>query len=207
MAEQLKIKFCGLRRMEDILYANETHPDYIGFVFAPTRRYIAPQEAKKLKEALSQDIQAIGVFVNEAPQKIAEIAEHHIIDMIQLHGQEDLHYIRQLRQFTSCPIIKAIRVRNEEDILATMDLPVDYFLLDKYDEKEPGGTGKSFDWSMIQEMEKPFFLAGGLNAENVSQGAALHPYGLDISSGIETDEKKDLAKMRQIMHILGRDKK
>ncbi|MGN0345790.1 MAG: phosphoribosylanthranilate isomerase [Lachnospiraceae bacterium] len=206
MAEQLKIKFCGLRRMEDIMYANETRPDYVGFVFAPTKRYIEPQEAKRLKEALHPDIQTVGVFVNESPQVVADIACQGIIDWIQLHGQEDADYIRQLRQLSGCPIMKAIRVRKKEDIDIALDLPVDYFLLDKYDEKEPGGTGKVFDWSLIQEMKKPFFLAGGLNAGNVSEGVALHPYGIDISSGIETDGKKDLTKMRQIMHILDRDR-
>lgn len=198
----MKIKYCGLRREEDIKYANETLPDYIGFVFARTRRQVSPGQAEHLKSLLKPEIRAVGVFVNETVEAVAEIANRGIIDLIQLHGQEDADYITKLRSALYAPksIIKAVRVQSMQDIADGDKLDVDFLLLDKYDSILPGGTGEKFDWTLIQEIQKPFFLAGGITEDNLIEAMAMNPYGIDVSSGIETDGVKDYNKMKKMMH-------
>lgn len=187
-----KIKLCGLSRIEEIEAANELKPEYIGFVFAPkSRRYVAPEAAAELKKQLSGEIQAAGVFVNETVEKIAELLNDHIIDIAQLHGDEDEDYIKRLRQLTGKPIIKAFQVKSEKEITDARQCSADYILLDS-----GAGTGTVFDWNMLKKIDRSYFLAGGLSAGNVGKAVReLHPFAVDVSSGIETDRRKDKEKM------------
>lgn len=188
-----KIKLCGLTRVCDIEAANELMPDYVGFVFAPkSRRYLTPEKAAALISLLRTDIKAVGVFVNEAPESIAELLRAGIIDLVQLHGSEDEDYIARLRGLTDAPIIKAFRIDSQADVIAAEESSADYILLDS----GSGGTGTLFDWQLIKTIDRPYFLAGGLSINNVSGAIQmLHPYAVDISSGIETDRVKDQSKM------------
>lgn len=195
-----KIKICGLTRPIDIEMANEALPDYIGFVFAKSRRQVTEQTAAELKNRLHPEIKAVGVFVNEDPAMIIRLCQSGIIDMIQLHGDEDETYMEQLRTVINNPIIKAVRVRGEEDIMKAGQYHCDYLLLDAYKENEYGGSGVTFDWTLINALNRPFFLAGGINTDNVSKALELaSPYGIDISSGVETEGFKDRNKIMEII--------
>ena len=195
-----KIKLCGLKRPQDIQAANELLPAYIGFVFAPkSRRYVHPDRAEELRRMLNPGIIPVGVFVNETPETVAALLDRGIIDIAQLHGKEDEAYIRRLRQLTKKPLIQAFRVDTPADVAAAQASPADYVLLDS----GAGGTGTCFDWSLLQDIQRPYFLAGGLTPENVGGAvAALHPYAVDVSSGIETDGAKDKEKMTQFVRAV-----
>lgn len=197
-----KIKICGLSRIQDIEAVNEVLPDYIGFVFADSRRKIDVQKAADLKKYLNPKISAVGVFVNVAVNEIINLCEKHIIDMIQLHGDEDHTYIEQLKREVANPIIKAVRVQSQQQILKTQTFSCDYLLLDTYRDKTYGGSGKVFDHILIPKLEKPFFLAGGLNAENIADAMQYHPYCFDVSSGAESGGVKDREKIKQIVNIV-----
>lgn len=198
-----KIKICGLTRLADIEAVNEALPDFAGFVFAESRRRIAPEKALALRKALNDGIQAVGVFVDERIEEILDICAKGIIDVIQLHGQENRDYIERLRDKAGKPIIKAVRVRSEADIKAAAALPVNYLLLDAFSEKAQGGTGETFAWNLAAQVGKPFFLAGGLNRDNILQGIkALSPFGVDISSGVERDKVKDRDKILEIVNLV-----
>lgn len=187
-----KIKLCGLSRHCDVEWANELKPEYVGFVFAPkSRRYVPPEKAAELKLLLDPKIQAVGVFVNEAPERVAHILNNGTIDIAQLHGDEDEDYIGQLRQLSDKPIIKAFRIEKASDVADAEHSSADYILFDS-----GAGTGTVFDWSLLQNAQRPYFLAGGLNLDNVKNAVeALHPYAVDVSSGIETNGLKDKNKM------------
>lgn len=187
-----KIKLCGLSSRCHIETANELKPEYIGFVFAPkSRRYVTPEKAVELKQMLSPEIQAVGVFVNETSEKVAKLLNKGVIDMAQLHGDEDENYIKRLRQHTNRPVIKAFRIETISDIVQATQCPADYILLDS-----GAGTGTVFDWNLIKNIERPYLLAGGLSPDNVKNAVnILHPYGVDVSSGIETNGYKDKSKM------------
>lgn len=194
----MKLKFCGLTREADIEAANETGPDYIGFVFAESRRRVSDLDAARLKARLDPAIKAVGVFVNDTPEHIAALAGEGIIALAQLHGDEDARVIERLRRLTDVPLIKAVRVKTRADIERALALPVDYLLLDTYVGHAYGGSGKAFDWSLIGDISKPYFLAGGLRPENLEQALQTGAYALDLSSGIETNGVKDPAKMRAV---------
>ncbi|MCQ5128730.1 phosphoribosylanthranilate isomerase [Butyricicoccus faecihominis] len=194
----MKLKFCGLTREADIEAANETGPDYIGFVFAESRRRVSDLDAARLKARLDPAIKAVGVFVNDTPEHIAALAGEGIIALAQLHGDEDARVIERLRRLTDVPLIKAVRVKTRADIERALALPVDYLLLDTYVGHAYGGSGKAFDWSLIGDIPKPYFLAGGLRPENLEQALRTGAYALDLSSGIETNGVKDPAKMRAV---------
>lgn len=197
-----KIKLCGLSRFCDIEAANELMPDYIGFVFAEeSKRYVTPEKAKGLKQLLVREIQAVGVFVNETPEQIAELLNKGIIDIAQLHGDEDEDYIRHLRELTDKPIIKAFRIETAVDTLKAEQSTADYVLLDS-----GAGTGSEFDWSLIRDFKRPFFLAGGLSLDNVKNAIQqLTPYAVDVSSGIETDGYKDKEKMAAFINAVRKE--
>lgn len=188
-----KIKLCGLSRKCDIEWANELHPEYIGFVFAPkSRRYVSVDTAAELKAMLSENIKAVGVFVNSPVESVAYILSRGIIDIAQLHGSEDEEYISQLSKLTDKPIIKAFSINSAADVSAANNSSADMVLLDS----GQGGTGTNFDWKLLGNINRPFFLAGGLCCENISQAiTALDPYAVDVSSGIETNGCKDKNKM------------
>jgi len=187
-----KIKFCGLTGECDIDAANELRPEYVGFVFAPkSKRYVTPERAAGLKRQLEAGIKAVGVFVNDTPCHVAELLETGVIDIAQLHGSEDAEYIRHLRQLTGKPVIRAFRIKTTEDIAEAEKCTADRVLLDS-----GAGTGEVFDWKLIKNMKRPYFLAGGLSPDNVENAVEqLSPYAVDVSSGIETDGVKDKAKM------------
>jgi phosphoribosylanthranilate isomerase len=210
-----KIKLCGMMKPCDIEYANRVKPDFVGFIFANTRRKISAAQAKQFREALDAEIPAVGVFVNEDISVITSLVQNGCIDMIQLHGEEDADYIRRLREVCDVPVIKAVKVQTVEQIRQAAALPVDYLLLDTYRKGVLGGTGEAFDWELLREAKiaagdtaegelfgKPYFLAGGLHAGNLREAAALGSYGLDVSSGIETDGSKDFTKMVEVMELV-----
>ncbi|HAX39849.1 MAG TPA: tryptophan synthase subunit beta [Clostridiales bacterium] len=188
-----KIKLCGLSRMADIEAVNALRPDYIGFVFAKkSRRYVSPEQAAELKAALLPDILAIGVFINEPTENILHLLESDAIDCAQLHGSESFDDVLALKQRTEKTVVQAFRVVTGEDVLRAIQSPADYILLDN----GAGGTGESFDWSLVTNVRRAFFLAGGLSADNVKDALTrCQPFAVDASSGLETDGVKDRAKM------------
>lgn len=197
-----KVKICGLWRPEDILAANEAKPDYIGFVFAKSRRKVTPEQAAGLKKLLSPDIQAVGVFVNAAVDEIAGIVKNGAIDLVQLHGDEDGDFIRSLKREISVPVIRAVRVRTTGDILAADLLPCDYLLLDTYIAGSYGGSGCQFDWALIPPLTHPFFLAGGLHQRDLRTAVRTGAYCLDLSSAAETGGVKDPDKILKIVRMI-----
>ena len=193
-----KIKICGLKHKEDISYVNELLPDFAGFVFAKSSRQVDAKKAAELKKQLSPKIKAVGVFVNADPEFIAELYQQQIIDLAQLHGDETADYIHRLKHLCpSLPLIKAVRVQSTKQILEAEKLPCDYLLLDTWQKDSYGGSGKTFDRSLIPPLTKPWFLAGGLNAENIAESISqCHPWAVDVSSAVETDGVKDKEKIK-----------
>lgn len=197
-----KIKLCGLTRPCDIEYVNELLPEYIGFVFAPkSRRYISPEKAEVLREHLDDRITPVGVFVDEKIEVIADLIKRKIIDVVQLHGNESEKYITGLRRVIDCPVIKAFRIESEADIASANQSSADYVLLDS-----GGGTGKVFDHSLLKDIARPYFLAGGLTPENVETAIKqLAPFAVDASSSLETDGFKDKIKMTAFVNAVRKD--
>lgn len=199
----MKIKICGLTSLEDIQIINEFMPDYAGFIFAKqSKRKTDEKQAEEMKSLLNPAITSAGVFVNANPNEIIHIAKTKIIDIIQLHGDEDNDFIKRIRQKTSLPVIKAFKADSflNENIKSTI---ADFILIDSYNKDSFGGTGKTFDWGLIPETTKPYFLAGGLNSDNIKKAIeTLHPYCLDLNSGVETNGKKDKQKISNIIQII-----
>lgn len=190
-----KIKLCGMFRDCDIDYVNEAMPDYIGFIvmFPKSHRNIDLETALRLKKRLAPNIRSVAVSVDAPVEQFAEFARSGVADMLQLHGNENAEYIAELRRLTDVPLIKAVKVTEFNDILKAQELDADYLLLDS-----GTGSGQTFDHSLInrESITKPFFLAGGLTPENVREAALrVNPYGVDMSSGIETDKVKDREKI------------
>ena len=204
-----RVKMCGLFRDEDISYANEVKPDYIGFVFYPkSHRYVSIEKAQSLKARLDPEIKAVGVFVDSDISFIKELVAKNIIDIVQLHGHEDSNYIHELRKSIDNPdisIIQAIVIKNEADILRLpqndfMDneFSADYYLVDS-----GMGSGSSFNWDLLKEHNGKIFLAGGLNTENIAKAlSTVKPFAVDVSSGIETDKIKDFDKMKKFISLV-----
>ena len=199
-----KIKLCGLSRPCDIETANRLLPEYIGFVFAPkSKRYVPPETAAALKGLLHPSIQAVGVFVREEPEQVARLLRDGIIDIAQLHGGEDAAYVRVLRRLTDRPILQAFRVDSAADVAAAQKSEADMILLDA----GAGGTGTAFDWTLLRDIRRPYFLAGGLHPDNVREAVErLSHYAVDVSSGIETDGRKDADKMEAFMRTVRRER-
>lgn len=196
-----KIKMCGLSRPCDIDYANEIMPEYIGFVFAKrSKRYVSPEKAFELRQNLDKNIIPVGVFVDSDINFVAELVNKKIIDIVQLHGSEDDNYIESLRKLVSVPIIQAFTIGKLEDIQKAEKSPAEYILLDS-----GKGSGKTFNHSLIRDLKRPYFLAGGLTPENVREIAQiLKPYAVDASSSLETAGYKDVNKMRAFADALRR---
>ena len=198
-----KIKICGLSRKCDIEAANELKLDYIGFVFyKKSKRYVSFDEAFELKNYLNDDIKAVGVFVDEPIENIVMLLDNGIIDIAQLHGNEDEEYIKELCSKTDKPIIKAFCINSEDDVIKANQSTADYVLLDA-----GMGSGNVFDWQCINKINRPYFLAGGLTIENVENAIKmLNPYALDVSSGVETNGLKDKDKMISFVNIVRKEK-
>ena len=208
----VKLKICGMRRSEDIEMANRHKPDYIGFVFAESSRKVSYEQAKELSELLSDAIVPVGVFVNEHIKLIVDLFKDGIIEMAQLHGDEDEKYIRNLKDKSieetgkQIPVINAIEIKDgadyNDELLKWRDSASDYFILDS-----GKGSGKTFDWSLIDKESEFFknsiFLAGGLNSENLALAIGeFNPFAVDLSSSVETDGFKDEKKIKEIIEIM-----
>lgn len=208
----VKLKICGMRRSEDIEMANRHKPDYIGFVFAESPRKVSYEQAKELSGLLSDEIVPVGVFVNEHMKLIVDLFKDGIIEMAQLHGDEDEKYIRNLKDKSieetgkQIPVINAIEIKEGADygdeLLKWRDSASDYFILDS-----GKGSGKTFDWSLIDKESEFFknsiFLAGGLNSENLALAIGeFNPFAVDLSSSVETDGFKDEKKIKEIIEIM-----
>lgn len=188
-----KIKICGLYRDADVDYVNEATPDFAGFIldFPKSHRNLTPEEAAALRRRLAPGIRAVGVFVDRPVEAVAAAAETVGLDVIQLHGHEDGAYIAALREKTSCAVWKAFKVRSAADLAAAETCGADEVLLDN-----GYGTGAAFDWSLAAGFHRPFLLAGGLTPENIPEAIrTMRPLLVDISSGVETDKKKDRDKI------------
>ena len=204
----MKIKTCGLFREEDIDYANELKPDYIGFVFAESKRKVGVEKAYNLKNKLDKEIKSVGVFVNDNLDFILNLIKDKIIDIVQLHGNEENDFLDNLKTKTNAKIIKFIPVENAKSILNSLNILSDFILLDNL----KGGVGKTFNWNYLKEafelnnnlkknFNKKYFLAGGLNKENIGEALKFNPYCVDLSGGLETDGVKDYEKMKYIINI------
>lgn len=188
-----KVKICGLSRKEDIEYANEVHPDYIGFVFwEKSRRMVDRETAEALRKNLDAGISVVGVFVDAPCEEVISLLEDGIIDIAQLHGEETEEDIQYIQAVTHKPVMKAVRVRNRYEMEAWLDSSADYLLFDS-----GMGSGEVFNWELLAGIDREFFLAGGLDRENLPEAiSSLEPFAVDVSSGVETEGKKDLEKMR-----------
>lgn len=191
-----KLKICGLRREQDIEYVNELKPDFIGFILtAGFRRSIKRETAKALKARLSKDITAVGVFVNESADTVNSFIEDGIIDIAQLHGDESAELCEKI----NAPVIKFLKCDDDAPKkISGYENAVDYFLFDS-----GTGTGNTFDWSKIPKTERPFFLAGGLGADNLKKAIEeINPFAVDLSSSVETDGAKDFEKIKKVLEIV-----
>ena len=223
-----KVKMCGISKVETIPAIVDAKPDYMGLVFAPSKRQVTVEQAKTLVEELykqnvvgnnseaeqtepvtsldtasSETIKTVGVFVNETIENLLKIAEEVKLDVIQLHGDEDESFIQILKEQSNVEVWKAVQVRSAADAEKWIDSSADMLLFDAYHKDERGGTGEVFDWSALDEFERPFMLAGGIDSTNVARAIrTVRPYGIDISSGIETEGVKDNEKMKAFTNIV-----
>ena len=198
-----RIKICGLSRPCDVAFVNQAQPDWCGFIidFPRIHRSVSPRQALALRRQLAPGIVPVGVTVNQPVEAVSKLLKSGVVDVAQLHGTEDEAYLSRLRALTDKPVIQAFRIRSEEDCLTARRSSADYILLDS-----GAGTGKAFDWSLIRELGRPYFLAGGLGPENAAASVRLlRPYAVDVSSGIETDGKKDQQKMADFVSAVRRE--
>lgn len=188
-----KIKICGIKDIQTVEALNIAGADFAGFMFYPkSRRFISAEDAVGLKKELSASIKTVGVFVDAEPEEILKIVRSGVIDMIQLHGNENESYIKNIKELSMLPVIKAFRIDSRDDADKAEKSPADFILLDN----GAGGTGKSFDWELIKGIEREYFLAGGLNPENVGRACKeLNPWAVDVSSGVEENGVKDPEKI------------
>ena len=220
-----KVKMCGISKVETIPAVIEANPDYMGLVFAPSKRQVTVDQAKTLVEELHKQyanrynrdaeqysnqtlihqefIKTVGIFVNETLDNLVTIATEVNLDVVQLHGDEDEAFIQSLKERTNVEVWKAVQIRSAADAEAWIDSSADMLLFDAYHKDERGGTGEVFDWSSLDEFERPFMLAGGIDSTNVARAIRMvRPYGIDISSGIETEGVKDNEKMKAFTNIV-----
>ena len=214
-----KVKMCGISKVETIPAVVEAKPDYMGLVFAPSKRQVTVDQAKTLVEELhrgyaqkygsdtehdkNDTIKTVGVFVNETVDNLITIANEANLDAVQLHGDEDEAFIQSLKERTNVEVWKAVQIRSAADVEKWIDSSADMLLFDAYHKDERGGTGEVFDWSSLDAFERPFMLAGGIDSTNVARAIrTVRPYGIDISSGIETNGVKDDEKITAFTKIV-----
>ena len=209
----VKVKICGLKTLADVEKVNRYLPEDIGFVFADTRRFVTDEQALSMRQSLDQRIQAVGVFVNEPVEHVIRLYDRGVINVVQLHGEESEAYIRELKQKTDTTVIKAVKVQNMEKLSEQMSQEADYMLFDTYKKGTLGGTGERFPLQILDESlkglrargqtVKPYFLAGGLDCQNVGEVLGqVECYAVDVSTGVETDQVKDEIKIRQFIEIV-----
>lgn len=202
----MKIKFCGIRRLEDVAAVNLCQPDYMGMILSGSfRRSISQEQAQRLVQEKSDAIAAVGVFVNESSEIICRMAEQLHLQVIQLHGNESAEQIQTLQQKTGLPVWKALRIGTLEELEAAGTNPADCLILEGKTGAGIGGTGVCADWELLarHSWNRSFFLAGGLQPENVLEAiATVSPTGVDFSSGIEEDGVKSLRRMKQLMTLI-----
>lgn len=193
------VKLCGLMKPGDVAVANELKPDYVGFVFWPkSRRALSHEVAAEFRAQLDDSIPAVGVFVDPDPEEVSDLLKAGTIQVAQLHGHETEEYMAALRKQTDAPLWKAFKVRSENDLQKAEASSADLILLDN-----GYGTGETFDWNLLNGVNRPYLLAGGLTVDNAEDALnTYHPYGLDVSSGIETNGSKDPAKMTEFVRIV-----
>ena len=189
-----KIKFCGLRREEDVKYAASLDAGFFGFILSDRfKRYVAPEKVALMKEFVPSSAKTVGVFVDEALDYVISTAKTAKLDMIQLHGNESEAYIAEIKEKTGLPVIKMVKPVSEDDIITARQSIADLILLDS----GAGGTGKVFDWSLAEKLGRDYILAGGLTPVNVGDAVErLKPFAVDVSSGVETEGIKDFSKMK-----------
>ena len=226
-----KIKICGLSRDEDISFVNEAKPDYCGFIihFPKSHRNVTPDRARELIRGLDRSICPVGVFVNEPMETILSLTEDGTLGAVQLHGQESTEYVEELKEklrqqeaaasadqrevdapagqkISGCEggrgrtvtLIQAFKILSAEDVKRAGESAADYILLDRGTE-----TGLTFDWNLVQEMDRPYFLAGGLGADNLEEAIRrMHPFAVDLSSAVETDKVKDREKIKRVVELV-----
>lgn len=197
-----RIKICGLMEEKDADAVNESGADYAGLIFAATRRRVSAKQAAAIRRRLNKEIPTVGVFVNHPVKEICRLAEEGVITMIQLHGDEPPEAALYLKEATGLPIIRAVRVAGDHEVKEAASYPCDYVLFDTFQAGSYGGTGKSFDWSLLFRMETPFFLAGGIGVDNYKEAAETGAFCLDVSSGVETNGKKDREKIKEMVRLV-----
>ena len=214
--KRCRIKICGLSRPEDITYVNEALPDYCGFIinFPKSHRNISPDRVRSLVKRLDKRICPVGVFVNQPMETVLSLAADGTLGAVQLHGNETQEYVMELKRRLADVrgrsvlerekdekkifVIQAFAIRTKEDIARARDSAADYILLDR-----GTGTGQTFDWSLIQGVNRPFFLAGGLGPDNLAEAVRqFHPFAVDMSSGVETEKVKDREKILRAVNIV-----
>ena len=195
-----KIKICGLFRSEDIAYVNEILPDYAGFIinFPKSHRNLSVDEVAALTKQLHPAIRSVGVFVDEGDEVVINLLRRDVIDIAQLHGNESDAVIRHIQRETNKPVIKAFTIRSKGDIERANASAADWILLD-YGK----GEGKTFDWTLLDGVEREYFLAGGITIDNLPQVLTeIGPWAVDLSSGVETDRLKDFDKIREVVTVV-----
>ncbi len=192
MNDKIKLKICGITKETELPVINRIRPDYIGFVFAESKRKVGREQAEKLRDMLEPGIIAVGVFVDENPDRVVELLSRDIIDIAQLHGNEDEEVITYIKEKTGKPVVKAVIIKDASDVKRWRGTSADYLLLDS-----GKGSGKTFDWgsidwSYIKECCADIFLAGGINPDNVAEAVRMvRPYCIDVSSGVELSGMKN----------------
>ena len=196
-----KIKICGLKRIEDVISVNVAEPEYCGFIFnvSGSRRSIGAEQLNILVDMLNPEIVPIGVFVNEKTDVILRIVRESGIRMVQLHGQENGEIIHTIQSKAQVPVIKAVSVRSKEDVRSAVLSPADYLLFDCGE----GGTGQTFDWNLLEDIPRPYFMAGGIGTHNMEEVLRrFSPFALDVNSSVETDRQKDGKKILAAVRML-----
>jgi len=201
----VKVKICGITNYKDAAAAVEMGADLLGFNFYPkSPRYIPADDAAKIISKLPAFVDTVGVFVNASLEQIRKVTDCCQLNWVQLHGDEDPQFCRSLLKLNTA-VIKAIRIKDQKDIQQAENYLSDAVLLDSFDSKRYGGTGKTFDWNFISHTNKRIFLAGGINPENAAAAAMLNVYAIDVCSGIESEPgKKDHKKMSKLFENIRR---
>ncbi len=197
-----RVKICGINSPEDVEIVNELKPDYVSFAFYKNKRQVTYEKARKLKQILDKDIRVIGVFVDENTNVVASAANDDLLDVIEFHGNEGPGEIERIKAFTSKPIIQGFRIRSRADVEVALDSHADSILM--YSDSE---CGVPMDWKLLTNVTRPYFLAGGLNADNIEKAIKIcHPFAVSVTTGVETDGIKDREKMAAFIKMARRTK-